>query len=327
MTPFSTDDLLVADDSAFEAKALELFSYQARVCPVYKDFITHLKVNPAKVSSLSQIPFLPVELFKSHQVVSTSATPQIVFSSSGTTGMATSSHFVAYPELYKASFSRGFNLFYGNPAQYIILALLPGYLERQGSSLVFMVEHLIRHTHHPLSGFFLHNVDAMLHTLEKARETSRRVMLIGVTHALLNLAETLAPNLHDVIVMETGGMKGHGRERVREELHHLLNQKFNTQSIHSEYGMTELLSQGYSSGDGLFRCPPWMRILTRETDDPLSIRHDHRTGGINVIDLANAYSCSFIATQDLGRVHDDGSFEVSGRFDNSDVRGCNLLVV
>lgn len=331
--PLSTDISSVTDgvfntdhNDDFNRIAISVFRYQAAHCSVYNQFISYLGIDPVAVASITHIPFLPVALFKNHRIYCAANEPEIMFSSSGTTGMQRSTHAVASLNLYKESFTRGFNLFYGDPREYILLALLPGYLERQGSSLVYMADRLIKATCHPLSGFYLHDLQGLIAAIEKARATGRKILLLGVTHALVKLATDHHPNLTGVIVMETGGMKGHGKEMVREELHTYLCSRFNVSSIHSEYGMTELLSQAYSAGDGQFSCPPWMRVLTRDTDDPLTLRNDNRTGGISIIDLANVYSCSFIATQDLGRVYSNGRFEVLGRFDNSDVRGCNLLI-
>lgn len=327
MHPFHSAELLLADSALFDQTALKVFHYQAKHSVIYSKFLHHLSINPDTIHQIHQIPFLPIEFFKKHRIYSSDGSPDVVFTSSGTTGVTTSSHYVAFASLYVDSFLKSFNLFYGPVHDYVIMALLPGYLERQGSSLVYMVQHLIEATQHPLSGFFLNNHQTLLSNIEKAKSQNRKILLIGVTHALVKLAEEYKPDLSGVVVMETGGMKGKGQELIREDLHKLLNSSFQTKEIHSEYGMTELLSQAYSTGNGNFRCPPWMRVITRDPDDPLTIRADQRTGGINVIDLANAYSCSFIATQDLGRVYEDGSFEVLGRFDNSDVRGCNLLVL
>ncbi len=310
----------------FESVSLATFRFQVENCKIYREFVNHLHIHPETVRRVSQIPFLPVSLFKNHRIYCGSDEPEILFTSSGTTGSQTSVHEVASLRMYENSFKLSFNLFYGSADQYILLVMLPGYLERTGSSLVYMAEQLIKATSHPLSGFYLHDTDRLLHTIEKARNTNRKILLLGVTHSLVSLAIQHQPDLTGAIVMETGGMKGHGREMVRSELHQLLCERFRVPVIHSEYGMTELLSQAYSKGNGLFQCPPWMKILTRDTDDPLTLRTDSRTGGINVIDLANRWSCSFLATQDLGRVHENGEFEVMGRFDNSDVRGCNLLI-
>lgn len=325
--PSVADPFSIKTAADFGACALETFRFQVDRCAVYRDFVHYLRVDPEKVNSLDDIPFLPVSLFKHHRVYCGDREPEILFSSSGTTGMQTSVHAVASLHVYEQSFFSTFELFYGSAGQYILLALLPGYVERGGSSLVYMADRLIKATNHPLSGFYLHDFPRLINTIHQARHTDRTVILLGVTHALVELASRFQPDLSGTIIIETGGMKGKGRELVRDELHELLCNSFRVQAIHSEYGMTELLSQAYSSGGGLFHCPPWMKVLTRDTDDPLTLRTDSRTGGISIIDLANRFSCAFLATQDLGRVYPDGSFEVLGRFDHSDVRGCNLLVM
>lgn len=327
MSMLSTTDVFSLKTSGdFEACALDTFRFQVEKCAVYRDFVHHLNVDPNAVQHLHDIPFLPVSLFKNHRVYCGDQEPEILFSSSGTTGQQTSVHAVASVRMYEQSFFQGFARFYGSARQYILLALLPGYIERGGSSLVYMADRLIKATDHGLSGFYLHDFRQLINTINLAKQTDRTMILLGVTHALVELASRFQPDLAGAIVIETGGMKGHGRELVRTELHDLLCNAFGVNTIHSEYGMTELLSQAYSRGGGLFHCPPWMKVLTRDTDDPLTLRTDSRTGGISVIDLANRFSCSFLATQDLGRVYPDGSFEVLGRFDHSDVRGCNLLV-
>lgn len=255
-----------------------------------------------------------------------SKTPQVVFTSSGTTGMVQSRHPVSDITLYEKSFTCGFEHFYGKAEDYVILALLPSYLEREGSSLIYMVDSLIKQSNDESSGYFLYNHAELFDTLQRLQHKKKKVLLIGVTYALLDFAEAYSLNFPDLIVMETGGMKGKRRELIRAELHNILTAAFGVTSIHSEYGMTELLSQAYSSGGGIFRCPPWMKIQIRDMNDPLSQMENGYTGGVNIIDLANRYSCSFIATQDLGKAYSDGSFEILGRFDNSDIRGCNLLV-
>lgn len=275
---------------------------------------------------MDDIPFLPVELFKTQKIYSSTDEPQVTFTSSGTTGMQTSSHHVRSLHLYEESFLRGFDFAYGKPEEFTFLFLLPSYLERSGSSLVYMAEELRLQSKNPDSGYYIHNYRELT---EKLRELQRagtsKVILLGVTYALLDLAEQFPIDIPDVIIMETGGMKGKRKELTREELHSTLKKAFNVEHIHSEYGMTELLSQAYSKGEGIFECPAWMRILIRETSDPLSWAAEGKTGGVNIIDLANLYSCSFISTSDLGKTYADGSFEVLGRFDYSDTRGCNLL--
>ena len=315
------------DDSEFVSKALEIFHYQYHGCQVYQEFCDYLNVQPKFVTSLEKIPFLPIEFFKSKSVVVGSLKPQTIFTSSGTTDQKVSQHLISDMSLYEKSFFKAFELFYGSIRDYCILALLPAYLERKGSSLVYMVDTLIKKTHNPKSGFYLHNLDDLKHQLTELESVNKKTLLIGVSFALLDLAKTLDFSLKHTIVMETGGMKGRRKEMIRSELHHLLKKAFGLDRIHSEYGMTELLSQAYSKGCGIFRCPPWMRISIRDTEDPFSFQKNEKTGGINVIDLANVHSCSFIATQGLGKVYSDGSFEVLGRFDYADIRGCNLMVI
>lgn len=316
----------VESNNEFERLALDVFRYQAENCRVYKDFIKYLGISITEINRMEQIPFLPVEFFKSHRVCCGSGKPEITFSSSGTTGSIQSAHPVKDKKLYESSYLKGFELFYGAIENYAILALLPSYSEREGSSLIYMVDDLIRRSGNDKSGYFLYNHAELAQTLELLKKQGRHTLLLGVTYALLDFAESHTLEFPELIVMETGGMKGKRREMVRQELHETLCTGFGVPAIHSEYGMTELLSQAYSKGGGLFHCPPWMQIRVRDTNDPLQLLAAGHTGGINVIDLANLHSCSFIATQDLGRLYPDGSFEVLGRFDNSDIRGCNLLV-
>ncbi len=310
----------------FASAALQTFNYQAQHCAIYREFISGLNIAPEKVKDVSQIPFLPIEFFKNHEVVSSQAQPQVTFTSSGTTGMITSQHLVTDVSWYEQSFRQAFQLFYGDIKQYCVLALLPAYLERAGSSLVYMADDLIKQSGHPDSGFYLYNHADLRQQLLKQQQAGTPTLLIGVTFALLDFAEQHTINFPELIIMETGGMKGRRKEMIREELHDILCLGFGVSAIHSEYGMTELLSQAYSKGEGIFNCPPWMRIQTRDTNDPATSVGYGKTGGINIIDLANINSCSFLATQDLGKIYEDGSFEVLGRFDNSDIRGCNLLI-
>jgi phenylacetate-coenzyme A ligase PaaK-like adenylate-forming protein len=310
----------------FENLALDVFKHQAQNCLVYRSYIAHLGILPERITKLEQIPYLPISFFKTQEILSAPETADIIFSSSGTTGMAQSRHLVTDVSVYEQSFERAFEYFYGTIKGTCILALLPSYLERDGSSLIYMVDALISMSDHPDSGYFLHNHDELYRKLLALQHGGQKTILIGVTYALLDFIEQYRLDFPDLIVMETGGMKGKRKEMVREELHNELQNGFGVDAIHSEYGMTELLSQAYSDGEGIFRCPPWMKILLRDANDPLSLVPGTRTGGINVIDLANINSCSFIATQDLGRLLSDGSFEVLGRFDNADIRGCNLLV-
>lgn len=311
----------------FEQLALEIFRYQYVHVPVYGDFCKQLAVVPDAIKSLEQIPFLPVDFFRTHRVSSKPEKAKLVFSSSGTTGASTSFHEVPEPAIYEQSFEKAFHYFYGDIRDYCVLALLPSYLERQGSSLVYMADSLIKTSAHPDSGFYLHDLAGLQQKLVKLKAQGQKTLLLGVTYALLDLAEQFPTAFPELIIMETGGMKGQRKEMIREEVHAQLKKAFGVQKIHSEYGMTELLSQAYSFGDGIFRCPPWMRILIREMNDPLSLTKAGQSGGINIIDLANIYSCAFIAVQDIGRSRTDGSFEVLGRYDQAQIRGCNLLVM
>ena len=323
----TSDIFTISSQKQFEKIALKVFRFQYENNLVYQEFCDLLKTDIQKVKSLAQIPFLPIQFFKSHKVVSNENPIQEIFTSSGTTGMATSNHFVTNVSLYEESYRKGFSQFYGNIEDYVVLALLPSYLEREGSSLIYMVEDLIQSTKHPESGFYLDNHQELIEKLISLDHSGQNVILIGVTYALLDLIEKNCFQLRNTIIMETGGMKGKRKEMIREELHEQLCQGFGIAAIHSEYGMTELLSQAYSLGNGVFECPSWMQILIRDTEDALTYVSDGKTGGINVIDLANINSCSFIATQDLGKKNPKNSFEVLGRFDNSDIRGCNLMVI
>jgi len=328
MEPISTDRIFSLESEAqFEALALDVFRFQFHNNRVYGEYCRHLKKNPEQVSGISEIPFLPLSFFKTHKVVSTNLRAEAVFESSGTTQSTPSKHYVADLELYRRSFLKGFNAFYGPLEDYCILALLPSYLERKGSSLTLMVDGMIHRSGHPHSGFYLNDLKALRERLVQLEEQRTKTLLIGVSFALLDLAERFPMELKHTIIMETGGMKGRRKEMIREELHQELKKAFRLSRVHSEYGMTELLSQAYSKGDGIFNCPPWMKVSTRDPEDPLHPQSHGRTGGINIIDLANLWSCSFLATQDLGRVHSHGSFEVLGRFDHSDIRGCNLMLL
>lgn len=311
----------------FEKTALKVFRFQYENNTVYRDFCNFLNTDIQKVKSLQQIPFLPIQFFKSHDVVSNDNPIQTTFTSSGTTGMITSKHLITDVSLYEQSYRQAFSQFYGNIEDYVVLALLPSYLERDGSSLIYMVEDLIKLTHNEHSGFYLYNHEALIDKLIQLDDSGQNVILIGVTYALLDLIEKRRFDLKNTIIMETGGMKGKRKEMIREELHDVLCKGFGVAAIHSEYGMTELLSQAYSLGNGIFECPNWMQILIRDTEDALTHIETGKTGGINVIDLANINSCSFIATQDLGKKYPNNTFEVLGRFDNSDIRGCNLMVL
>ena len=322
-----TDIFTISSKKAFEKTTLKVFRHQYDNNAVYRDFCTFLGRDKQNVKIIKDIPFLPIQFFKTHEVVSSSATVQETFTSSGTTGAITSRHLVTDVQYYEQSFRQAFTQFYGNIEDYAVLALLPSYLEREGSSLIYMIKDLTEGSNNPDSGFYLHNYDALIEKLVTLDNSGQNVLLIGVTYALLDLIERQNFQLKNTIVMETGGMKGRRREMIREELHEVLCKGFGVSKIHSEYGMTELLSQAYSLGDGIFECPPYMDILIRDTEDALTYVDYGKTGGINVIDLANINSCSFIATQDLGKKYTNQCFEVLGRFDNSDIRGCNLMVL
>jgi len=312
---------------SFKDKALHMFRFQAEACLVYKRYIELLRIDPVSVAELEDIPFMPVSFFRDHQVVSGEGVAEAVFVSSGTGSTLQSRHHVRSVDLYEESFTRTFRHFYGDPGNYAIMGLLPSYLEREGSSLIYMVKRLIELTGNSYGGFFLNDHQQLLSSIDRARSNGLKVLLIGVTFALLDMAEQRPADLHDIIIMETGGMKGRRKEMIREEVHSILKKSFCVSAVHSEYGMTELLSQAYSKGEGVFNTPPWMKVLIRDSHDPLShTAEGSASGGISIIDLANIWSCSFIATSDLGRMHEGGAFEVLGRFDNADIRGCNLLV-
>ena len=323
----NTEIFNIKTSQEFEELALKTFIFQFENNTVYRSFCDLLYKNPSDITSIKDIPFLPIQFFKSHEVLSSKNGIEKTFTSSGTTGSITSKHFVSDINLYEESFRKGFRHFYGNIEDYVILALLPSYLERDGSSLIYMVDDLIKKSKHPESGFYLNNLGELATTLNRLEDKKQKTLLIGVSFALLDLVEEFQLNLNHTIVMETGGMKGRRKEIIRQELHEILKSGFSIDSIHSEYGMTELLSQAYSKGNGVFECPPWMKILTRDTEDALSIQQPNKTGGINIIDLANLNSCAFIATQDLGKVYKNETFEIIGRFDNSDIRGCNLMAL
>ena len=316
----------IKSETDFNAVALEVFRFQYARNDIYHRFVEELGIDTASVKNYREIPFLPIGFFKSHKVVSGDFKPEAVFQSSGTTGMTTSHHFVKSTRLYKQSILQGFNLFFGKPENYVFLMLLPSYLKHTGSSLIYMADLLIRLSNDENSGFYLHDYDKLTAVLTGLKRQKKKVILLGVTYALLDMAELFPVDFPGLILIETGGMKGRRREMVREELHATLQSAFGVKHIFSEYGMTELLSQAYSKGRGIFSTPPWMKVLIRDINDPLSLMPEGKSGGINVIDLTNIHSCSFIATRDLGKLHTPSDFEVLGRFDNSDVRGCNLLV-
>ena len=317
----------IQSEEQFTTVALEVFKHQFKNNKVYRSFCDLLYKHPSDINTIEDIPFLPIQFFKSRKVLSSLHEIEEIFTSSGTTGSVTSKHFVTDINYYKTSYLKAFTEFYGAIDNYVVLALLPNYLERKGSSLVYMVNDFIEKSNHNESGFYLNNLDELAQKLIDLNKKNQKVLLIGVSFALLDLVEKYQFDLNNTIVMETGGMKGRRKELIREELHAILKKGFSVDKIHSEYGMTELLSQAYSKGNGVFETPSWMKILTRDTEDALTIQENEKTGGINIIDLANYNSCSFIATQDLGKTHKNGTFEIIGRFDNSDIRGCNLMVL
>lgn len=317
----------ITSQEEFTRLALQVFKLQFENNKVYRSYCDLLYRHPSDIKCIEDIPFLPIEFFKSKRILTSDKPVQETFSSSGTTGVVTSKHHVTNLAVYEKSYLKGFSHFYGDIEEYIVLALLPSYLERKGSSLIYMVNDLINKSTNIESGFYLDNLKEIAEKLKRFDEAGKKVLLIGVSFALLDLIEQYRFSLKHTVVMETGGMKGRRKEMIRAELHELLANRFGVDVIHSEYGMTELLSQAYSKGNGVFKCPPWMKVLTRDTEDPLTIQKQGKTGGVNVIDLANINSCAFIATQDLGKTLNERSFEILGRFDNSDVRGCNLMVL
>ncbi|MFO8235685.1 MAG: acyltransferase [Bacteroidales bacterium] len=320
----------IRNNRHFERLARKIFLYQYHYNSVYQDYCKYLDVRPVKDIRLNDIPFLPIHFFKTHEVITGKKTYELYFESSGTTGMYRSRHYVKKSSLYEMSYRRGFHQFYGNPVDYCILALLPYYSENEHSSLISMVNGLINQSGCSESGFYLDDLSKMADKLRRLKRMGKRIMLFGVSFALLDLAENYPMDLENAIVMETGGMKGQRKELVREELHEQLKTGLGVNTIHSEYGMAELLSQSYSKGNGKFQAPPWQKVLIRDAYDPLDVQNSGSgiiNGGINMIDLANIYSCSFIETKDIGSLHPDGTFEVLGRFDYSDVRGCNLMIM
>ncbi len=311
----------------FDDVALDLFRYQARENAVYQNYLSQLKIDPASVFSIEKIPFLPIEFFKSQEVKTGKFEPEVIYQSSGTTQQSRSRHLVADEAFYLQNTARIFEDFYGPLTEHVFLALLPSYLEQGNSSLIAMVSYFIKESGQKQEGFYLNQLNGLEKAINAAKTSGKKVVLFGVTYALLDMAELVTQtDLSEVIIFETGGMKGRRREMIREELHGILTKAFNVPTIHSEYGMTELLSQAYSKGAGIFELPATMKILLRDLNDPFDIRTNLRSGGINVIDLANIDSCAFLETKDIGKLHPDGTFEVLGRFDNSDIRGCNLMV-
>jgi len=326
MHNFSVEEIFtIQNENQFADFCLKIFYYQAENNPVYKEYLFHLGVNPSLITTVDKIPFLPIEFFKTHKVIVEDKAEAKIFLSSGTTSQR-SSHYIHDLGLYENSFVQAFENQYGKIENTCLLALLPTYLENESSSLVYMVDYLIKKSKHPDSGFYLDNIEELATKLKALQDKNTKCILLGVSYALIDLVENYPLKLSNTIVMETGGMKGKRKELTKKELHKLLSSKLGVESIHSEYGMTELLSQAYSKGEGKFLTPPWMKVLIRDTYDPFNYLEKGKSGGINVIDLANIYSCSFIETKDLGKVNPDGSFEVIGRFDYSDIRGCNLLV-
>ena len=316
----------------FNKLAIEVFNYQYYNNTVYKKYVDTLRINPGNINTIETIPFLPISFFKTHKITTTNFEPELIFESSGTTGENTSRHLVKESSVYEESFLKGFNRFYGSPTDYCFLGLLPNYLERENSSLVYMVKRLIGESNYTNSGFYLDNLDKLYQTIVYNEMMEIPTIIIGVTYALLDFSEKYSLKLKYTTIMETGGMKGRRKELTREEVHDRLKEKLGVSEIHSEYGMTELLSQAYSLEGGRFHTPDWMKIFIREYNDPFAItssgKKDHPVSGlINVIDLANVYSCSFIATDDVGKLYPNGSFEVLGRRDASDLRGCSLLTV
>jgi phenylacetate-coenzyme A ligase PaaK-like adenylate-forming protein len=322
--------VLKTTSANFEQVALQVFNFQYENNPLYKEYSNLLGKMPAKVDSVDKIPFLPIQFFKTKTIKTTEFEAEIIFESSGTTGSINSKHFIKNKKIYEESYLKGFRQFYGNEKDYCIIGLLPSYLERQGSSLVYMVNDLIKHSSHKNSGFYLYEYYKLKEILLQNEAAKQPTLLIGVTYALIDFAEQNEMELQNTIIMETGGMKGRKNEMTRNEVHKILSTKLGIKKVHSEYGMTELLSQAYSKGDGIFNCSSTMRVIIRDEDDPFKISYtlekEFIRGGINIIDLANLYSCSFIATDDAGKLYTDGSFEVLGRLENSDIRGCGLMV-
>lgn len=311
---------------SFNEISLQLFHFQYQNNSVYREYVDLLKIDSSKITEINQIPYLPIRFFKSREIKTGDWNEKMIFRSSGTTGSQTSRHFVKELKLYEKSFLNGFQYFYGAPKDYVILALLPSYLEREGSSLIYMTEKLIQLTEKKESGFFLNETDHLIELLKNLEKKNQKTILLGVSFALLDFCEKYSIDLKKTIVMETGGMKGRRKEITRTELHSIYKKSLGIESVHSEYGMTELLSQAYSKGEGKFICPPWMKIIISNINDPREFLPIGKTGRINIIDLANINSCAFISTDDMGKINQDGSFEISGRIDQSDVRGCNLLV-
>ena len=325
--PFNISNIFQSHSQEnFERLCLEIFNYQYKNIDAYGMFVDALHIQTTNVQCIEDIPFMPIEFFKNHQILKANTSYDAVFKSSGTTGMERSRHYVQSLQVYQESFTKAFQHFYGSIENYTVLALLPSYMENGDSSLVFMADQLIKDSKNKDSGFYLNDYRKIVQKLHELGKQNKKVILLGVSYALLDLVEMEHFHMPQMIVMETGGMKGRRKEMLREELHEILKAGFGVKHIHSEYGMTELLSQAYSQGNGVFSCPPWMRVLIRDVNDPLSYMSKGKSGAINIIDLANVFSVSFLATKDLGKIINRNQFSILGRFDNSDIRGCNLLI-
>ena len=314
-----------SNDDEFQANAFKAFEYQYYRVPIYRQYCDYFNKNPKNVKSLLDIPFLPIRFFRNHHVC-TQQEFELLFESSGTTGQNTSKHFVVSADLYRYSFTNSFKYFYGNPSEFLWLALMPDDSERPNSSLIFMVKNFVKYSKYKESGFYYHRFAQLYDILTHAIDKQIPTICIGLTYALLDFAEQVHLPYNNLIVMETGGMKGKRREMTRKDVHQILKISFAVNQIHSEYGMTEILSQAYSQKDGIFRCPPWMKLMIRDVYNPFNLNLINKRGGINIIDLANIYSCSFIETEDAGIVYEDAAFEVIGRLNNSIVRGCNTMI-
>jgi hypothetical protein len=331
------DKIFLVQENGFEQLALEIFHFQYDANPVYKSYVNALGIQPDSIAKIEKIPFLPISFFKTDKIKSGKFNAEEIFESSGTTQTTNSHHHIKDVSLYIESFTKAFENMYGKISDWCILGLLPSYLERNNSSLVYMVDNLIKKSGHSQSEFYLYDFEKLKETLLSLEKVKQKPLLVGVTYALLDFAEKHPMPLTYTVIMETGGMKGRRNELTRMEVHDQLKKAFNKSEIHSEYGMTELLSQAYAKKEGRFQCPPWMKVIIRDEEDPLTVRSSEfrvqsnkaeaMSGAINIIDLANVYSCSFIATDDIGKLYPDNSFEVLGRMDSSDLRGCSLLIV
>ncbi|MBT6636270.1 MAG: acyl transferase [Flavobacteriaceae bacterium] len=318
--------LNISSSQEFEKYSIEIFNYQFEKNTIYREFCRLTGKNPSNIRSSFEIPFLPIQFFKTHKIISSNQPIKKTFYSSGSTKNNLSKHHIIDLKLYEDCFLKIFMNFYGSPSQYNIIALLPTYLENKNSSLIYMVNKLIEKSENKHSEFYLDNYKKLKEKLLYLEEGDKKTILFGVSYALLNLIDFYKFKLKKTIIIETGGMKGKRKELIKSELHQMLKIGFGVKNINSEYGMTELISQAYSIHNEKFKSPPWMKIYIRESEDPMNIKTDNKSGGINIIDLANYNSCSFIATDDLGRLDKNGNFEILGRLDNSDQRGCNLLI-